>query len=156
MPISNFQPIRLLDPCCWYKFTNLMTNRADPDQLIGCADPDQLTWSTDLDLHCLQRQDISGIRVRKHQIVIHCPSCVCQICKPQLSSASLAGSVGILRVGRLIRRLQVWSPPGHKHYFVETYHEIFSTVIDSLFRWFKKTVVSFWRMCTILVNCLED
>ena len=37
-PTSNFQPIRLLDPDCSYKFT----------------------FSTDLDLHCLQRQGISG------------------------------------------------------------------------------------------------
>ena len=29
----NFQPIRLLDPGCWYKFTYLTTNSADPDQL---------------------------------------------------------------------------------------------------------------------------
>ena len=40
-PTSNFQPIRLLDPGCWYKFTNLMTNTADPDQL-GSS---QLIWS---------------------------------------------------------------------------------------------------------------
>ena len=31
-PTSNFQPIRLLDPDCCYKFTKLMTNSADPDQ----------------------------------------------------------------------------------------------------------------------------
>ena len=28
----NFHPIRLLDPGCWYKFTYLITNRADQDQ----------------------------------------------------------------------------------------------------------------------------
>ena len=33
MPISNFQPVRLLDPGCWYKFTHFITNSADPDQL---------------------------------------------------------------------------------------------------------------------------
>ena len=38
MPISNFQPIRLLDPDCLYIFTYPMANSADPDQL---------------DLHCL-------------------------------------------------------------------------------------------------------
>ena len=48
---SNFQPIRLLDPDCCYKFEYLMANSADPDQLAS---------STDLDLHCLQRQGISG------------------------------------------------------------------------------------------------
>ena len=47
MPTSNFQPIRLLDPGCCYKFTYLMANSADPEP-------------TDLDLHCLQRQGISG------------------------------------------------------------------------------------------------
>ena len=29
-PTSNFQPIRLLDPVCWYEFTYLTTNSADP------------------------------------------------------------------------------------------------------------------------------
>ena len=43
-PLPNNQPITLLDPGCWYKFINLMTNSADPD----------------LDINCLQRQDISG------------------------------------------------------------------------------------------------
>ena len=33
MPTSNFQPIRFLDPDCCYKFTYLMANSADPDQL---------------------------------------------------------------------------------------------------------------------------
>ena len=31
-PISNFQLIRLLNPNCWYKFTYIMANSADPDQ----------------------------------------------------------------------------------------------------------------------------
>ena len=38
MPTSNFQPNRLLDPGCWYKFTYLMANNADLDQLS------QLIW----------------------------------------------------------------------------------------------------------------
>ena len=33
--MSNFQPIRLLDPNCCYKFTYLMANSADPDQLAS-------------------------------------------------------------------------------------------------------------------------
>ena len=37
MPPSNFQPIRLLDPDCCYKFTYLMANSADPDQLASSA-----------------------------------------------------------------------------------------------------------------------
>ena len=48
---SDFQPIRLLDPECCYKFTCLMANSADQDLLKK---------PTDLDLHCLQRQGISG------------------------------------------------------------------------------------------------
>ena len=40
LPTSNFQPIRLLDPGCWYKFTYLMANSADPDQLARS----QLIW----------------------------------------------------------------------------------------------------------------
>ena len=35
MPTSNFQPIRLLDPGCGYKFTYLMKNSADLDQLAS-------------------------------------------------------------------------------------------------------------------------
>ena len=48
---SNFQPVRVLDPGCRYKFTYLITN---------CADP--ISWHlqkpTDLNLH-LQKQGIS-------------------------------------------------------------------------------------------------
>ena len=32
---TNFQPIRLFDPGCWYKFKYLMTNCADPDKLAS-------------------------------------------------------------------------------------------------------------------------
>ena len=52
MPTSNFQPIRLLDPSCSYKFTKWQTVQI------------QISWllqPTDLDLHCLQRQGISGL-----------------------------------------------------------------------------------------------
>ena len=35
MPTSNFQPVRLLDPDCCYKFTYLMANSAGPDQLAS-------------------------------------------------------------------------------------------------------------------------
>ena len=38
---SDFQPIRLLDPDCWYKFSNLMANSADPDQLASS----EANWS---------------------------------------------------------------------------------------------------------------
>ena len=50
MPISNFQPVRLLDLSCLYRLTYFMTNSTDPDQLA----------SEELDLQCLQRQGISG------------------------------------------------------------------------------------------------
>ena len=33
--LTNAMPIRLLDPGSWYKFTFLMTNSADPDQLAS-------------------------------------------------------------------------------------------------------------------------
>ena len=34
-PLLIFSQIRLLDPSCWYKFTYLMTNSTDPDQLAS-------------------------------------------------------------------------------------------------------------------------
>ena len=40
-PTSNFRPIRLLDPDCCYKFTYLMANSADPDQLASS----EANWS---------------------------------------------------------------------------------------------------------------
>ena len=51
MPSSNLQPVRLLG--CWNKFTYWMANSADPDQLAS-------EEANDLDLHCLQRQGLSG------------------------------------------------------------------------------------------------
>ena len=60
MPTSNFQPVRLLDPDCCYKFTYLMANSADPDQLGPT------------DLHCLQRQGICGFsRTRVKFVTFH-------------------------------------------------------------------------------------
>ena len=38
---SNFQPIRSLGLDCYYKFTNLMANNADPDQLASS----EANWS---------------------------------------------------------------------------------------------------------------
>ena len=40
MPTTNFQPIGLLDLDCCYKFTYLMANSGDPDQLAS----EQLIW----------------------------------------------------------------------------------------------------------------
>ena len=51
-PTLNFQPIRLLDPDYCYKFTYLMANSADPDQLAAS----EANWSGST----LQRQGISG------------------------------------------------------------------------------------------------
>ena len=48
-PTTNFQQIRLFDLNCCYKFTYLMANSADPDQLASQK-------PTDLDLHCLLRK----------------------------------------------------------------------------------------------------
>ena len=68
MPTFNFQPIRLLDLDFCYKFKYLIQNSADPDQLASL---------TDLDLHCLQRQCISGFnRMRVaffsvNQVILH-------------------------------------------------------------------------------------
>ena len=50
-----------------------------------------------------------------------------------------------------------WSPEGRQHSFVEIDHEIFSTVILSLpLIQEGQLSVSGVRMCTILVNRLQD
>ena len=55
------------------------------------------------------------------------------------------------------QELQVQSPPGRQHSFVETVHEIFSEVILSfLLIQEGQLSVSGKRMCITLVNCLED
>ena len=55
------------------------------------------------------------------------------------------------------RRSQVQPPRGRQHSFVEIDHEIFSTVILSLpLIQEVQLSVSGERMCTILVNRLED
>ena len=61
MPTSNFQPIRLLDLVCCYKFTYLMANSADPDQLASS----EANWSGST---LFAKQGISGFsrtRVKK-------------------------------------------------------------------------------------------
>ena len=52
MPTSNFQPIRLPDPDCCYKFAYLMANSADPDQLASS----EANWSGST---LVAKQDIS-------------------------------------------------------------------------------------------------
>ena len=61
----HFQPVQSLDPDFLYKYTYLLANNVDPDQLAS-EEP------TDLDLHCLQRQDIwfSRTRVELHLLFI--------------------------------------------------------------------------------------
>ena len=49
VPTSNFQPIRILETRCRYKFTFFMTNSVDTDQL-----------ASEEALHHLQRQGYSG------------------------------------------------------------------------------------------------
>ena len=71
-------------------------------------------------------------------------------------NAGLGGSVGCA-VRLETRRSRVQPPRGRQHSFVEIDHEIFSTVILSLpLIQEGQLSVSGERMCTILVNCLED
>ena len=65
MPTSNFQPIRLLDPDHCYKFTYLMANSADPDQLAS----EEANWSGSTHL---QRQGIS--RFSRTRVKISIPT----------------------------------------------------------------------------------
>ena len=68
----------------------------------------------------------------------------------------LGGSVGCA-VRLETRRSRVQPPRGRQHSFVEIDHEIFSTVILSLpLIQEGQLSVSGERMCTILVNRLED
>ena len=93
----------------------------------------QSSWlqkPSDLDLHCLQRQDISR------------PASVAQLDAP---SDRRPGGRGFNP-----RR-------GRQHSFMEVDHEIFSTVILSLLLIQEGQLsVTGERMCTILVNRLED
>ena len=62
-----------------------------------------------------------------------------------------------MRIRLVIRWLRVRSPPGRQQSFVEIDHEIFSTVVLSLpLIQEGQLSISGDRMCTILVNHLED
>ena len=62
-----------------------------------------------------------------------------------------------MRVRLVVRRLWVRPPPGRQYSFVEIDHELFSTGILSLLLIQEGQLsVSGDRMCTILVNRLED
>ena len=54
LPTSNFQPVRLLDPDCCYKFAYLMANSADPDQLAS----EEANWPGST---LFAKQGISGL-----------------------------------------------------------------------------------------------
>ena len=57
----------------------------------------------------------------------------------------------------VISRLRVRPPPGRQHFLWRFDHEVFSTVILSLPLIKEGQLsVSGERMCTILVNCLDD
>ena len=114
----------------------------------------QISWllkkPVDLDLHCLQRQDISGFsrtRVKNSMWIwlyqyLSSPAWVAQLDAP---SDWRSGGRGFNP-----RR-------GRQHSFVEIDHEIFSTVILSLpLIQEGQLSVSGERMCTILVNRLEN
>ena len=74
----------------------------------------------------------------------------------QTSFAGLGGSVGCA-VRLETRRSRVQPRRGRQHSFVEIDHEIFSTVILSLpLIQEGQLSVSGERMCTVLVNRLED
>ena len=66
MPTSNFQPVRLLDADCCYKFT--LANSADPDQLA--SESWLLQKPADLDLHYRGRVCLgsAGQGFRKHTL----------------------------------------------------------------------------------------
>ena len=73
--------------------------------------------------------------------------------------AGLGGSVGcaVRLETRGSRNILSWRSGGRQHSFVEIDHEIFSTVILSLpLIQEGQLSVSGERMCTILVNRLED
>ena len=61
MPPSNFQPIRLLNSDCWYKFTYWMTNSADPDQLPS----EEANWSGSTLF-----AKVRPIRVQQHRVKV--------------------------------------------------------------------------------------
>ena len=80
----------------------------------------------------------------------------CNFLSAQSFKAGRGGSAGCA-VRLETRRLQVQPHRGRQHSFLETDHEIFSAVILSLpLNQEGQLSVSGERMCTILVNPLED
>ena len=66
MPTFNFQPIRLLDPDCCYKFAFFMANSADPDQLASS----EANWSGSA---LFAKQGISGFSMQGLKVLPHPP-----------------------------------------------------------------------------------
>ena len=108
-------------------------NIVDPDQMIYSA-------ASDLGLYGLLNLSLRMLRVN-----------------PILLPKNTVLHFSWMRVRLVIRRLWVRPPPGRQHAFVEIDHEIFSTVI-LYFPLIQEgqLSVSGERMCTILVNRLED
>ena len=69
-PTSNFQPIRILDQSCSYKFIYLMTNRADPDQLAS----EEANWSGSTLF-----AKAGYIRVQQYRCCVHINCRQCQV-----------------------------------------------------------------------------
>ena len=116
----------------------------------------QISWllqkPTDLDLHCLQRQGIS--RFSRTRVKANTSwNVYTEQEKPGPASVAQLDAPSDWRPGG-----RGFNPRrGRQHSFVEIDHEIFSTVILSLpLIQEGQLSVSGKRMCTILVNRLED
>ena len=89
-------------------------------------------------------------------VVLHTVDLIFNFMHNELTQAGLGGSVGCA-VRLETRGSRVQPRRGRQHSFVEIDHEIFSTVILSLpLIQEGQLSVSGERMCTILVNRLED
>ena len=125
----------------------------------------QISWlqkkPADLDLHCLLRQGISGFsRNRVNEQT--------KLKAEELFSNNIFVNIFLVDQPASMAQLDApsdWRPGGRgfnprrgrQHSFVEIDHEIFSTVILSLpLIQEGQLSVSGERMCTILVNRLED
>ena len=110
-----------------------MTNSADPDQLASST--------TDLDLHCLLRQGMScTAREGLNWSQSFEPALMAQLDMHPTDDQEVVGLI----------------PTGLASLSWRFDHEIFSTVILSLLLIQEKLSVSGEKMCTILVNHLED
>ena len=133
----------------------------------------QISWllqkPTDLDLHCLQRKGISGFsRTRVKLAKSFSDLCNFFWFFIDISSTVCSGLPTCMFEAASVAQLDApsnWRPGGRgfkphrgrQHSFVEIDHEIFSNAILSLpLIQEGQLSVSGERMCTILVNRLED